>query len=196
MLYITRACRCRAHSYAHVHPPFEPWDTGPIKPETPKQQIEKEENPTMSPTSHYEPKEWGNPPEGLQPATLKEVRDTVGRNFSTGGPSPQKQLIWKLDALGQNGQPLKIFQWCNDSFHPKSKLRAVATALLGHDPGNKLDWDDLLGHRPDPDQVHPGRERLHRRPGGRRGERAARSRAQGAGTCVPATPATVTPACG
>ena len=75
MLYITRACRCRAHSYAHVHPPFEPWDTGPIKPETPKQQIEKEENPTMSPTSHYEPKEWGNPPEGLQPtgATVRSV---------------------------------------------------------------------------------------------------------------------------
>jgi hypothetical protein len=102
----------------------------------------------MSPTSRYEPKDWGKPPEGLQPATLGEVRDTVGTNFNTGGPNPQKQLIWKLDVLGENGQPLRISQWCNDNFHPKSKLRAVATALLGdRDPGNSLDWDDLIGLR-------------------------------------------------
>ena len=29
-VYVTPACRCAAHEYAHVHPPFERWP-GPVK---------------------------------------------------------------------------------------------------------------------------------------------------------------------
>jgi hypothetical protein len=32
--YVAPACRCDRHSFAHCHPPFESWDSEPIKPAT------------------------------------------------------------------------------------------------------------------------------------------------------------------
>jgi hypothetical protein len=96
--------------------------------------------------SSYTPQIWEPLPAGWHVLTLKAVSDQMGKGFNNSSPQPQKKLTWVSDIVGPNGEPLRINQWTNDSFHPKSKLRAVATALNGgRDPGDAIDWDTYVG---------------------------------------------------
>jgi hypothetical protein len=98
--------------------------------------------------STYERKEWQNIPEGVEELKFAAVVDVMGKEFDSGAPKKQKKLNWESDITGADGWPLRISQWANDTFAPKSKLRAIATALNnGRDPGDSIDWDDYIGRR-------------------------------------------------
>jgi hypothetical protein len=98
--------------------------------------------------SVYKPQTWEPMPRGMHTMTLRSVRDEMSKGLNNWEPAPQKKLLWESDTVGLNGGSLRIPQWANDSFAPKSKLRAIATALNdGRDPGDAIDWDDYVGRR-------------------------------------------------
>jgi len=98
--------------------------------------------------SSYTPQVWEPLSEGWHALSLADVSDQMGKGFNDSKPQAQKKLVWVSDIVGPNGEPLKITGWANDTFAPKSKLRAIATALNGgRDPGDALDWDTYLGRR-------------------------------------------------
>ena len=80
------------------------------------------------------------PAEGEYSGKLVEYEDQGEQDdkFNPGETTHRVQLVWQLKGGA------KQYQWVKVSLHPMSRLYEIATALLGSNPPDELDMDDLV----------------------------------------------------
>jgi hypothetical protein len=88
-------------------------------------------------------KKFQLPKQGTHLATLSEYEDLGFQPdvFNEGQEKHQIKLVFELEAGGRQ------FFWCNFSLHPMSKLYEVVSALLGANPPEIVELDELIGNR-------------------------------------------------
>lgn len=88
------------------------------------------------------------PAAGTYLATLESYED-LGLQPNPFGKDRQKvKLVFDL------GSGVKQFAWLSPSLHPSAKFYGVATALLGTNPPEVLELDDLVGLECEVDLEH------------------------------------------
>lgn len=95
----------------------------------------------IAPASNQPGSGFKLPDQGTHTATLTSFEDLGHRDdpFNPGETKHEIRLSFELeDGSEQRG-------WYRVSLHPKAKLYEVVTALLGRNPPDTLEMDDLLG---------------------------------------------------
>lgn len=91
-------------------------------------------------------KQWPIASEGAHVATIESVHD-LGIQETSYGPKHKVRITWLLDEKSEDGQTLKTFQSFTKSWGDKSNLRKAARSILGRDPGDEYDTNELVGKR-------------------------------------------------
>lgn len=100
---------------------------------------------TMSPIMiTYTPKQYELPDEGPHAAVVADVID-LGERETEYGPKDQIRLIFLVDQLDSQGNPIELRRTYNKTAHEKASVRKVAKMLLGRDPGRRFDAESLIG---------------------------------------------------
>jgi hypothetical protein len=90
--------------------------------------------------------QYQNVPPGVYRGGLEEVEDLGIQDYGFDEPHRMLRLTFVTDFIGRAGEPLTIRTLCTASLHRKSKLHAIATALLrGPLPDSFNDVESLVG---------------------------------------------------
>ena len=84
------------------------------------------------------------PSNGWHCAVLADIED-LGMQDSAFGEKHTLRLTFLVDEKDPNGELFRITDLCSASPHVESKLTKYARVLLGGDPGDDLETEDLLG---------------------------------------------------
>ena len=84
------------------------------------------------------------PSNGSHLAVLADIEDMGIQNTSF-GDKPTLRLTFLVDEKDPHGELFRVTDFCTASAHDKAKLSRYARALLGNDPGDDLETEDLIG---------------------------------------------------
>ena len=84
------------------------------------------------------------PSNGSHLAVLADIED-MGIQNTGFGEKPTLRLTLLVDEKDPRGELFRVTDICTASAHPDAKLSEYARALLGGDPGDDLETEDLIG---------------------------------------------------
>jgi hypothetical protein len=80
---------------------------------------------------------------GLHLAVLADVED-MGIQNTVYGEKRNLRLTFLVDEKDPHGDPLRVTDITTASYHPDSKLTGYVCALLGDEPGDDVETEDLI----------------------------------------------------
>lgn len=89
-------------------------------------------------------REYELPDEGAHRATVVEARD-LGSVQTKFGTREMILLVFEVEQTDSEGKPRRAFKRFSKTLHPKGALRKAIRCIIGEDPGDEYDVDQLVG---------------------------------------------------